>query len=314
MKIKRLGDTHLGRAFINNVPLHRRGEREQMVFAEFLKQLDPEGAELHVHMGDLFDKFEVSLDVLMATADAYRRAAAMNPGTVYVVLRGNHDANRNLEAVSSFDVFCELVGHLPNLKTVTEYLRLGEHLFLGWHPVDSADECLRRALAAVGPGAVTTVWGHWDVDLRSPEFNLIPTKAMAAAGISHAITGHVHLAHEFERDGVNVVVTGSMLPYAHGEGGDLYVTVSKAEVLATPEAFKNKCVRVVLKPGEIWDVELDCLQIQLKKEEASSSTEIEVKFEDFSMDDIFKDAFREENVPLEIQEECFSRWKSISSS
>lgn len=312
MNIKVLGDTHLGREFINNVPLHRRGERERMVFAEFVRQLAPEGASLHVHMGDLFDKFEVSLDVLMAAADAYRSAASLNPKTDFIILRGNHDANRNLEAVSSFDVFSELVDHLPNIQVVSDHWWHGEHLFLGFHPVRSAREVLADALAAASGKKLTTAWGHWDVDLRSSEFNLIPTQELAAAGITKALTGHVHLPQQLERDGVDVLVVGSMVPFAHGEG-DLYVTVSKAEIEANPEAFKDKCVRVALKPGEVWDIDLDCLQLQLKRPDTQAN-EIEVQFDTFNLDNIFSEAFTENDVPKSIQDECMSRWKSISSN
>ena len=37
-------------------------------------------------------------------------------------------------------------------------------------------------------------FGHWDTDVRSEVFNLIPTGQLAAAGITKAYTGHVHLA------------------------------------------------------------------------------------------------------------------------
>ena len=48
---KLLGDCHLGKVFINNVPLHRRGDHEKIVWEEFRKQLDPQGAEVHIKHG-----------------------------------------------------------------------------------------------------------------------------------------------------------------------------------------------------------------------------------------------------------------------
>ncbi|WP_204307606.1 hypothetical protein, partial [Enterobacter hormaechei] len=53
-----------------------------------------------------------------------------------------------------------------------------------------------------------TAYGHWDVDPRSPSHNLIPTKELAALGITKAYTGHVHLPSTFKRDGVEVEVVG----------------------------------------------------------------------------------------------------------
>jgi hypothetical protein len=55
---------------------------------------------------------------------------------------------------------------------------------------------------------------------------------------------------------VEVIVTGSMQPMAHGEDPEerLYVTRSLPEVEADPDAFKDKCLRVDLKPVRfsIW--------------------------------------------------------------
>lgn len=38
-KVKSLGDVHLGRRFTQGVPLHRRGEREALVLAQFAAEL-----------------------------------------------------------------------------------------------------------------------------------------------------------------------------------------------------------------------------------------------------------------------------------
>ena len=86
-----LGDTHLDRRFVSNVPLHRRGERERMVWDQFVRELDPQRCEYHIHMGDLFDKPVVSLSMILKTATAYLSAAKAHPNTKFRILRGNHD-------------------------------------------------------------------------------------------------------------------------------------------------------------------------------------------------------------------------------
>ena len=57
---------------------------------------------------------------------------------------------------------------------------------------------------------------------------------VAAAGIAKAYTGHTHLPQKFTRAGVEVIVTGSMQPMAHGEDPDerFYMTRSLTEVEA----------------------------------------------------------------------------------
>src|SRR4029079_4517459 len=77
------------------------------------------------------------------------------------------------------------------------------------------------------------------------------------------------LPQKFTRAGVEVIVTGSMQPLAHGEDPEerLYITRSLAEVEADPEAYKDKCLRVDLKPGEVFDMEIDCLQLIVRRPE-----------------------------------------------
>src|ERR1700676_3269686 len=94
--IKILGDPHIAKVFTNNVPLHRRGEREKMVWLQFERGLHPEGADCHVMTGDLFDRAIVQYEALMRAASLYRVAASSYPNTTFVVMRGNHDASRDL--------------------------------------------------------------------------------------------------------------------------------------------------------------------------------------------------------------------------
>ena len=98
MDFTQLGDVHLGRAFVHGVPpLHRRGEREAMLWRGFAESLSNVSTPLHICMGDLFDRAVVSYDTIVSAARLYTQAAAQFPQTKFIILRGNHDASRDAE-------------------------------------------------------------------------------------------------------------------------------------------------------------------------------------------------------------------------
>src|SRR5277367_6305370 len=115
-----LGDGHLGKQFIHNVPLHRRGDHERIVWAKFEESLDPQGAEVHTNLGDLFDRPVVPYAIVWRAAQLYIDTARRYPQTIFVVLRGNHDASRDLEAISAFDIFAGLVAGHSNIVVVKD--------------------------------------------------------------------------------------------------------------------------------------------------------------------------------------------------
>jgi hypothetical protein len=120
--------------------------------------------------------------------------------------------------------------------------------------------------------------------------------------LKQAITGHVHLAETFTRDGLDVVVHGSMLPYAHGEGFP-YVTLTLAEA-RTMIDVKDLCVRIMLQPGEVFDLELDCLQLQVVRPEEAE--QISVELGEFDLMALFAECMVA--VPANIQSEVRKRW------
>jgi DNA repair exonuclease SbcCD nuclease subunit len=299
----------LGRAFLNNVPLHRRGERERLVWERFRQELDPQGAKVHVCMGDLFDQPVVPLKVIRDAAITYQEAARANSTTEYVVLRGNHDASRDLEAVSAFDIFKGLVGATTNISIVDSVDMKtvdGTTLaFFGWSPLIPAADLIKQVLVKDG-----IAFGHWDVDLRSDPFNQIPTKELAAQGFVKAYTGHVHLPQTFTRNGVEVAVTGSMLPYAHDQDptGETYVTLTLDDVRAAGAgALKDKCVRIKLKQGEVFDAQIDCLHLQVEHEAIEQQT-IDVSIEEFDLQKLFSDVLVDHQVPTDIQTKVRDEW------
>lgn len=307
--IKLLGDTHLGREFVRNVPLHRRGDREKMVWAQFEKGLDPEGCEVHIHMGDLFDKPVVDNNTVMRAAQAYQTAARAYPKTTFYVIAGNHDLSRDLESVSSFEIFSAIVASSKNIEVVTgAFLDKAQGFIIyGWSPTVPAATYITHLMV---PG-VRYVFGHWDVDLRSAPFNLIPTTQLAAAGVERAFTGHIHLPTQFKRDGVDVTVVGSMAPFAHGEDADgsIYKTMTLDEFDAADVAsLRDCCLRIRLKPGEVWDRDVDCLQLQIEKLTADDVEQINVSLGDFDLHSIFNKRIEKADLPPLVEQELRKRW------
>jgi hypothetical protein len=94
-----------------------------------------------------------------------------------------------------------------------------------------------------------------------------------------------------------------MQPMAHGEDPDerLYVTRSLPEVEADPEAYKDKCLRVDLRPGEVFDMEIDCLQLTVRRPDEELCDEA-VVLGDFDLMALFQTAFDTEGVPEPFRE------------
>ena len=307
-KVKLLGDPHLGKSFKIGVPLHRLGERERMVRKQFQEELNEvENASYHVCMGDLFDRYIVAPEIVLFAYQCYVTAASKNLNTTYIILRGNHDASRDRERASSFDIFAALTAPIKNIKVVKDTpLIMNDLGYFPWHPfmparemVESIDQPLKAA------------FGHWDKDdFGQSNPNLIPTDALAKI-TEIAISGHVHIPEEFKRDGVKVVMTGSMQPYNFMEDrcGDLYVTLTLDEI--KDRDFSNKCVRIRLRSGEELPTDLNCLQLVAKRFTEDEKPSIEVGFGEFDIRKMFEDACSEEGVKDEIMKEVWSKFEEM---
>lgn len=294
--LRPLGDVHLGKVFKNGVPLHRRGERERMQWAEFeahLNAVDP--GDLHVQVGDLFDQAIVPYSVVLCAARLYKQAAEQHPTVTYGLFQGNHDDSRDVEKVTAFDLFCEIVADVPNIIVAREAPELIVHsgmtfVMIPWHPVMTAAEVV-VAHAEMISGA-DVVLGHWDIIMGHG--NQLPSELLAKLGVKQAITGHDHLKRDLALDGLPIHVTGSMQPYSHSEDPDgrLYVTHPLAEVLANIEGYGDKNLRVLLAAGEVLDVPVDCLSLTFKREgvDEDDQAPVDVEFEAFDMQALFAEA------------------------
>lgn len=310
LNVALLGDAHLGKKFDSGTPLHRRGDRQRTQWADLSRSLfECDGVDVHVQMGDLFDQWYVSFDVIMKAATLYREAAARNPTTEYFILQGNHDASRDLERTSAFALFAGLVRGLTNVTVVKDApVKHRSLVFLPWSPVLSALE-----VVADNEGMIEhadAVFGHWDVVAIGESSNLIPAAQLKALNVKRALTGHDHTRRELVLEGLPILVTGSMQPYSHAEdpSGDLYVTVSLADVEADPAAFKDKCVRIRLQPGESLKEPLDCLQLQIQPASVTEDEDDEeVEFSAFNFEALFSAAM--EDVDPEFALIAKDRWE-----
>ena len=307
-----LGDPHLGRSFLNGTPLHRRGDREIMQWADFEASLNriPDGVKVHVCMGDLFDRWAVPFHVIRKAADAYKRAADLNPDVEYVILAGNHDLSKEVEKVSAFGLFSDILENHPNITIVVGFTHVveieGKRLvFVPWSPMLNASEMVDEFQGDLE--CADAVFGHWDVVAVGDTSNLIPTETFRILGVKQAITGHDHTSRRLTMHDIPVTVTGSMQPYSFSEDVDqvFYMTFTLEEyeaILASgkEKLLENRCVRVILGPGESVSRVVDCLMFKTKQDGVEEDTvDVAVEIGDFSFDRLFEEVLVGEGVDPE---------------
>ncbi|MGI9361634.1 MAG: metallophosphoesterase, partial [Parasphingorhabdus sp.] len=265
------GDVHAGRRFERGVPLHRRGEREAAQLARLQEELATPNITINITIGDLFDHPHVGYGTVLEVAQAYLNA---DSAVQYFIMAGNHDLPRNVEVVGAFDVFEKIVAARPNITVVRNPLVWEGIAMFPWEWTRSAEE----QVADLDDQEYDVVVGHFDLqsfggdDSHMVPVNVIPDNV-------ELYSGHWHLPGDYKVSGRTVHCTGSMLPFSHAEDpeGEIYVTLTLDEFNAeNPAGFKNKCVRILLKPGEELPVDLDCLALTAKRhveEEAEKEAE-----------------------------------------
>lgn len=276
-----MGDPHLGRTFKTGVPLHRVGEREALIHTQFARELMHPAAPLHVNLGDLFDKFVVTPEVVIFAADTYLQAAKANRSTHYIVIRGNHDVSRDASRASSFELFARLVGSAPNITIVDERpLVVGNLGFVPFNVFGSALDGINAL-----PDGLTRVFTHFDyVDWGGD--HVLPTLRLSEKGIFNVTNGHDHLCRVEKRHGVTVDIFGSMQPYGHAEDGTgvWYRTVRLDQLDGLDSHWLN--LRVLLSDGEVLPSDIDCLSLTAKKiKDHGESVEVDTEaFDSFDIE------------------------------
>lgn len=283
---KLIGDPHLGRVFKTGVPTHRIGEREADVLLDFnLRVLTVDDVPIIV-MGDLFDKYSVSENIVLDVAETLNSAAEWKK--IYV-LRGNHDSSRDSVRKGSFDVLERLCPKVVFVKGIYEIqLENGYLALFGYDAFKSATELAGQLTEGLN---YLAAFGHYDLTSHGSDFNLVPTEVFAELKIPVAYTGHIHKAQTIERHGVTVHAVGSMQPYAHGEQAEddlLYHTLTLEEFNQAVEVinFENTNLRILLKGDEVFDTQLDCLSLVFKHIADDETEPLDVAYDSFDSDNI----------------------------
>lgn len=322
-KVNFIGDPHLGKKF-GGVPLHRTGERELMQMTQFKQELNAE-ADVTIMVGDLFDTFLVTNEVLVDTYNALVEATTNNPKRIFVLISGNHDISRDSDVLSSFHVLVEMLQGYPRIKTfmdVEPFAIDGLTMLLAPYSMFKTAE---EAIAKYTAMTFDLIVGHWDTLLISGPHNLMPFKLLANM-TKVVVSGHEHAPYLFyidkegnhanemgEPDAI-VYGTGSMQPYSHGEDphGKMYLTLTLEQVLPAleknPDAYKDKAVRLVLGPNE-QPVDFNCLQFSIKRVTVEQKEELEVTLGDFDFKELFMETFKENNVPDDITGIYWEKYK-----
>lgn len=316
--IKIIGDPHLGRKFIRGVPLHRRGEREKMQRQAFLDALyAPQ--DINVCIGDIFDTFAADYNTLLWLTSEYRACAHTHQKKEFYILRGNHDISKDLGKISAFDVFQELVIDVENINVmeIPDYVETPSNnlCFLPWDPIRSAREQVELLISQFDSPEGCVFFTHMDLDsFGGDDHNLMPYDLLESLKPEAVFNGHVHKPEKriYSKDLV-IHNVGSLQPYAHGEEVDdsLYVTVDLATFELDPAAYKNRCVRILLSPGETLPEDIDVLQLTVKRITEVNDEEIdEVEIEDFDFNVLFMKKLSEAGVNKTIVDEL---WASFAN-
>lgn len=308
--LKILGDVHAGKQFINDVPLHRRGEREAEVLAQLRDELlVSEEVTSHVQVGDLFDQFEVSNETLMSVYISYRVAAQQNPQCNYYLIPGNHDLSRDADKVSTFQILAAMLKAIPNIRFVKYPEVIDGMGFMPWSPFQTAEEIAKQLTEC------DMVFCHCDLEGGGP--NVIPYDTLSKI-TKKVITGHVHTPQTFQRNGLEVVVTGSMQPYSHAEDPEhkRYLTVTVSEyndlVLNYQDVLKNKYIRLILPKGmEVPTNIPNCMGFKTISEKQTIEPEqekISLDIQDFNTRNLFQQCMEDCGVPKLKQETMLEKF------
>lgn len=278
LRLHFIGDPHLGRKFETGVPFARRGERERKQLAHFREELEID-ADIIVVVGDLFDHPYVGYAVVDIAAAALRGAAERNPSVLYIVIAGNHDLPKNIASVGAYhDLVARLDGRYSNLKLLRRPTTIAGVGFFPWEWDRRADEQVKDLKDDTFEIAV----GHWDLSLfDGKDDHLAPVKELPSG--MPIYSGHYHRAGVYKVKGVEVVCTGSLEPYAHDQDvtGAMYITLPLSEAVAAKSGtFKDKCLRVILAPGESMP-DIDCLALTHIRSEAEATETVTLSTEDF---------------------------------
>lgn len=321
-RINFIGDPHLGKNY-GGVPLHRRGEREKSQFKQFSDELNSDH-DITIMVGDLFDTFNVSNDVLLETLSTILEASSANPDKKYIFISGNHDISRDANIRGSFEVLNYYCDTLPNVSVWMEpgVRRVNELgiLLCPYSEFKTAKEVVDRFAKDIEGYFpwYDLVVGHWDTLEIGGTHNLIPLEELSKI-TKTVVSGHIHVPYTIEHNGMTVYGTGSMQPYSHAEDpeGNVYVTRTVEQVLTAlsenSDAFSDKCLRIVIEKGEDIPANINCLQLAVKVISETEKEDLQVELGNFDFQAMWNETFKENDVSEEMTKAYYQEYKELST-
>jgi hypothetical protein len=104
-----------------------------------------------------------------------------------------------------------------------------------------------------------------------------------------------------------------MLPYSHGEDptGRIYVTVPRDELDPDLSVYHDKCLRVLLKPGQTLPEEvIDCLALTVKRVGAEGQEEdLNVEIDPFDLKKLFDESMEAEGLDKDFQAKVWAKFQ-----
>lgn len=308
--MKLIGDPHIGREFKANVPLDRRGDREEMMFTQFEKELlVPD--DLIIVIGDLFEHWYIKSEYLYRTLSILLSWQKKNPKKKLILLQGNHDYSPAEGVYGAWDILELALQPYDNIHVVRTPQTLCGVMFFPWEWARTAEEQLDDELLWTD-----TAVGHWDLgDYGGDTGHLCPAERLNSQGVTRIISGHWHLAGDYVVGGIKVTCTGSMQPMTHAEDkeGKLYVTLTEQEYnAADPTSFKDKYVRVTCDKGSEVNPPPTCLGFKTHLSNEKPEAVERVSLGVFDINKILEKHLTSHKVPEPVQKEIKERLNGIA--
>ena len=304
-------DTHIGKKWAANVPLHRRGDREKLQRETFANILANCHEDLY-HLGDLFDSWNVSNDDLMFVHHCVDEWSLNNRGCQANFIAGNHDLSRSGK-ISSFEILKELFASRENVHF---HVRPDDEVNWLWDPYHnyrlvipfSYQKSYAEMVKPFLGKHYTNVYVHAD---------LPDVEALKQLDADHIYSGHLHNLRPHNVVG-GVEFVNSMLPLNHYEAvgtqwdGTLYKTYDCVDQFYVSNAeVHDKCVKIRVHENEIAPnrEDIDAMQVIIvRAEEEDSKTFEEVELGEFDSRKVFDECMKD--VHEELKEEIWGLYKN----
>ena len=306
-----IADTHIGKKWAANVPLHRRGDREKLQRETFANILANCHEDLY-HLGDLFDSWNVSNDDLMFVYEEIKKWSEYNRSCNAYFIAGNHDLSRS-DKVSSFEILKRMFASDRHVYFYTEPNDILNIFDPNYAPTLILPFSYQKSYAEMVKPFLgkhyTNVYVHADPS---------DVEALKQLDADRIYSGHLHNLRPNNVVG-GVEFVNSMLPLNHYEAvgtkwdGTLYKTYGCVDQFyVSNDDVYDKCVKILVHENEIAPnrEDIDAMQVIIKSadEEAAEMYE-DVVADGFDARAVFDECMKD--VDSEIKEECWEEYKNV---